>query len=144
MELTGIEQALRYGCRLHAFRSGAGLRVVRIEKDGDLVGYGEHPHASDALSHANEDILAGGRPYDEVYGCLKPHYLTGSSSANDELDLWLLQGHTFDVRCEGNEFVFELKGFNVLHSLRNERRTGRGISLLDASKAAFEATALPV
>ena len=110
MELRGIEKALEGGCRLHAFRSGGGLRVVRLEKEGDLKGYGEHPLANDALVHANEDFLAGGRPYDEVYGKKHPHYLTGSSTASTELDQWMLQGRTFDAWWENDEIVVELQG----------------------------------
>ena len=43
MRLIGINKALKEGGRLHAFLSGSGLRVVRIEKNGKLKGYGEHP-----------------------------------------------------------------------------------------------------
>lgn len=110
MELAGIDQLLKDGCRLHAFCSGGGLRVVRIEKDSKLKGYGEHPQVEDALSHANEDYLAGGRPYKKVYGGTKPYYLTGSSTSTSPLDQWLLQGHTFDAWQNGEGVVFQLKG----------------------------------
>jgi hypothetical protein len=110
MNLTGIDQALDQGCRIHGFRSGGSLRVVRIDQGGELKGYGEHPQVEDALSHANEDFLAGGRPYSEVYGVFKPHYLTGNSSPTSPLDSWLLQGHTFDAHQNGAGVVFELKG----------------------------------
>lgn len=110
MKLTGIEQALRDGCRLHAFRSGGGLRVVRLEKDGKLRAYGEHPQVEDALSHSNEDFNAGGRPYDQVYGGSKPNYLTGSDKPTSNLDLWLLQGRTFDAWQDDTNVVFQLKG----------------------------------
>jgi len=111
MKLTGIERSLREGCRVHAFRSGGGLRVVRIERDGELKGYGEHPQVEDALSHADEDFLAGGRKYGDVYGVTKPHYWTGSSTPTSQLDQWLLSGHTFDVWREGDDVVFQLKGW---------------------------------
>ena len=48
-----IEKALKDGARLHAFLSGGGLRVVRIEKkkdtetkdeDDNLISYGEHSY----------------------------------------------------------------------------------------------------
>jgi len=111
MELTGIEKALREGCRLHGFRSGGGLRVVRIEQNEELRGYGEHPNVEDALSHANEDFLAGGRPYNKVYGKSKPHYLTGSSQATSPLDHWLLRGNTIDAYVRKRDVVVELKGY---------------------------------
>lgn len=111
MNIEGIEKALREGCRLHAFRSGGGLRVIRLEKDGVLKGYGEHPIVHDAIVHACEDFLAGGRPYKEVYGGTHPHYLTGVSTASDSLDGWLLKGNTFDAWREGDEVVFQLKGY---------------------------------
>jgi hypothetical protein len=41
MKLAGIEKALAEGCKVHAFCSGGGLRVVRIEKNGKLKGYGD-------------------------------------------------------------------------------------------------------
>ena len=110
MKLAGINKAIKKGCRVHAFLSGGGLRVVRIEKLGKLKGYGEHPQIEDALTHANEDFLAGGRPYKKVYGGKKPHYLTGSSTSSGPLDQWLLQGHTFDAWQEGDDVVFQLKG----------------------------------
>ena len=45
-----VEEALRKGKGLHAFLSGGGLRVVRIEDKGrgTLRGYGEHPHIDEA------------------------------------------------------------------------------------------------
>lgn len=110
MQLTGLEKALEEGCRLHGFRSGGGLRVIRIEQEGRLRGYGEHPNVEDALSHANEDFLAGGREYNEVYGKSKPHYLSGSSRATSPFDQWLLQGRTIDAYRDGMDVVVELRG----------------------------------
>lgn len=138
MELHGIEQALKGGCRLHAFRSGGGLRVVRIEEAGTLKGYGEHPHVSEALIHANDDAVAGGREYSQVYGGAKPLYLTGSSVPESGLDDWLMHGNTFDAYSEADEFVFELKGFMV-KSMHSEVRVGRGPSIIDACTQAFNA-----
>lgn len=108
-ELLGIKNALKEGCRIHAFRSGGGLRVVRIEKDGKLLGYGEHPHIEDALLYANEDFLAGGRPYNEVYGKSQPHFLTGSSSPTSDLDLWILSGGTFDAWQKDTKISFQFE-----------------------------------
>src|SRR3989344_1605994 len=111
MKLTQIEKALKQGCRVHGFRSGGGLRVVRVEQKGKLRGYGEHPNVEDALFHANEDLSLGGRVYNKVYGVLKPHYLTGSSQATSPLDAWLLRGNTFDAFAEGSAVVVELRGY---------------------------------
>lgn len=108
--LKTIEKALKKGGRLHTFRSGGGLRVVRIERNGELLAYGEHPSIDDALAHAAEDFKAGGREYGSVYGGSKPHYLTGSPEATSRLDLWVLQGHNFDAYYD-KEFVVELKGY---------------------------------
>jgi hypothetical protein len=110
-ELKGIDRALNEGNRLHGFRSGGGLRVIRLEQEGKLTGYGEHPSADEALKHTDEDFLAGGRDYHEVYGKLNPHYLTGSHEVTSPLDGWLLQGHTVDAHRtdEGNVRV-ELTG----------------------------------
>jgi hypothetical protein len=117
MELQGITTALQKGCRLHAFLSGGGLRVIRLEtKGGDLKGYGEHPHVDDALAHADEDYLVGGREYDEVYGKKHTHYLTGSTSTNSALDAWVRQGRTFDAWWVNDEFVLELHGSQDSHA----------------------------
>jgi hypothetical protein len=119
MELQGITSALQQGCRLHAFLSGGGLRVVRLEKEGKLKGYGEHPLANDALVHADEDFLAGGRSYQEVYGKKHPHYLTGAAKASNQLDQWMLQGYTFDAWWENDEVVFELGGIQQVQEPKN-------------------------
>lgn len=115
--LATLESGLRKGLRIHAFRSGGGLRVVRLEDKGDteksLKGYGEHYTAEMALTYTAEDYEAGQRDYHDVYGedKLHPHYLTGSSAANSRLDLWLLRGCTFDAYEAAGEVVFELHGY---------------------------------
>ena len=119
MQLQGIETALQTGCRLHSFLSGGGLRVIRLETENRVLkGYGEHPHVDDALAHANEDYLAGGRDYYEVYGenGKYPHYLTGSTSTTSELDAWVRQGRTFDAWWENDQFVLELHGMQDIHA----------------------------
>ena len=105
-----IEIVLYNGAKMHCFRSGGGLRVVRLERNGNLVAYGEHPNVEDALSHAAEDYLAGGRDYAAVYGSGKPHYLTGSSQPTGPLDAWLLQGRTIDAVVVENHVVVSMEG----------------------------------
>lgn len=91
--------------KLHAFRSGGGLRVLYIKeinnKKNDSLGYGEAPQFSEAVQHLDEDLAAGGRPYKEVYGKIYPHYLTGTSEIEEGrlggLDWWLLCGRSFDI-----------------------------------------------
>jgi hypothetical protein len=119
IRLQGVEEALREGCKMCAFRSGGGLRVVRLEKDTVLKGYGEHPHIEEALAYASEDFLAGGRPYDDVYGKEKAHYLTGDTAASSGLDAWVLQGHTFDAWWSSGQIVFQLSGLMHLETPRN-------------------------
>lgn len=108
--LATIEAGLRKGLRLHAFRSGGGLRVVRLDEEG----YGEHYAVEVALDHAAESHLEG-YSYEDQYGenGLYTCYLTGSSSANSPLDYWLLRGQTFDayVDYDLKDIVFELKGY---------------------------------
>lgn len=111
LTMNGIEAALRNGCKIHAFSSGGGLRVIGIKKNAGYIGYGEHPHVEEALLHADEDYLVGGRPYKEVYGKKYPHYLTGSTECTSNLDFWLRRGSTFDVWADGSEIVFRLNGF---------------------------------
>jgi len=132
MELKGLEKALEEGCRLHGFRSGSGLRVIRIEKEGKLRGYGEHPNVEDALSYANEDFLAGGRKYTEVYGKLKHLYLTGSQETTSPLDSELLQGKKIDAYMKDNEVVVELRGRVFVRPsekvIEEAKRTGQPIT----------------
>lgn len=134
MELRGLEESLEEGCELHGFRSGGGLRVIRLEKDGNLRGYGEHPNVEDALSHANDNFLAGGIKYSEVYGKTEPHYLTGSEQATSPLDNWLLQGKTIDAYTQGGEIVVELGrlGESVV-------KTGKAGDFFEAVQNAFMA-----
>lgn len=111
---ASLEAILRKGPRLHAFLSGGGLRVVRIErvepgeKRGALVGYGEHPYIEHALNHAAEDYAAGGRPYREVYGGKYDHYLTGSSTPSSQLDAHIRQGRAMDAFYARGWFRVEL------------------------------------
>ena len=115
----GIHQALREGCRMHAFLSGGGLRVVSLKKGVETIAYGEHPHIEEALTYLEEDFLAGGRPYSEVYGHdkLHPHYLTGSTLPTSKLDSWIRQGRTFDCwrMRKGGQIVFYLNGYQDYH-----------------------------
>lgn len=110
-ELIGIHKALLEGCRMHAFLSGGGLRVIRLEIGEVLKGYGEHPHVEEALRHSDEDFLAGKRERKNVYGKLYPHYLTGATLPTSNLDAWIRRGNTFDSWQEGDEIVFQLKGY---------------------------------
>src|ERR1700744_1735095 len=115
------------GANLHAFRSGGGLRVVRADLGGEKLAYGEHPDIEHALGYAAEDFRLGSQEYSEVYGKTRPHYLTGSSNPSSDLDLWILQGCTFDATAEDNGFKVVLKGLgqfstpeHVLEKVRNE------------------------
>jgi hypothetical protein len=94
-ETEKIDEALEQGLSLRGFRSGGGLRVVRLEEHNSLKGYGEHPNLEEALRHLNEDYAAGGREYSDVYGPIHPHYLTGSSTPTSELDAHILGGNKF-------------------------------------------------
>lgn len=114
---SAMEAILRNGHRLHAFLSGGGLRVVRIERvksrqrRGDLAGYGEHPYLEQALNHAAEDHAAGGRPYLDVYGGKHPHYLTGSCTPSSQLDAHVRRGASFDAFYLRGWFRVELHSF---------------------------------
>lgn len=107
-----VEKTLRTkeGTFMHAFRSGGGLRVLRLEcKKKGLLAYGEHPTADIALVYLEEDHKAGGRKYEKVYGPIYPHYLTGTSDPSNELDRWLLRGRGFDIKYEDGQFAFTSK-----------------------------------
>jgi hypothetical protein len=108
--LEGIDKALQEGYILRAFRSGGGLRVVRIETEfgkgeGELKGYGEHLNLMPALRRASNDFLAGGKPY-------KAMYLTGTSQAEDSLDNWVLSGQRFIAQKDENGIKVLASDFN--------------------------------
>jgi hypothetical protein len=111
-DFPAIHKTLCDGGKMHAFLSGGGLRVVRIDKDKTEMGYGESPNIEEALAYLEEDCLAGGRDYHKVYGKIHPHYLTGSCSTTSNLDAWIRQGRTFDCWQEGEEIVLQLHGIN--------------------------------
>lgn len=104
-----IEELLRQNpsSKIHAFRSGGGLRVIRIDDGPKLLGYGEHPYLDVAIEHLIQDVEAGHRNYQDVYGGAETHYLTGSSTPNDDLDLFILRGNNFDINCQQNMFIFD-------------------------------------
>ena len=73
-----LENALKEGANIRIFRSGGGLRVVRVEKEGKLISYGEYPYLSGALSHAETDF---GLSYEDQYSGEKAkhlHYISGA------------------------------------------------------------------
>ncbi len=82
-----LDRALQDGCVVRAFRSGGGVRVVRVERDENLVGYGEHPHIEEALELANRSY-----PDPNFEG---DYYFTGSPQASSKLDAHLLRGRKF-------------------------------------------------
>jgi hypothetical protein len=142
MKLTNIEQALREGCKVRAFLSGGGLRVIRIEDaTQQLKGYGEHPHVEGALQRADNDYAAGGRPYGEVHGGSEPHYLTGSPIPSGELDAWVRAGNTFNAVTEGDGFGFVLDGYD--ETSNQLIKTCHGSTLWKAQRAAFAAEPCP-
>lgn len=105
------------GAKMHAFLSGGGLRVFRLEKGKKLVGYGEHCNALKALSLLVEDYAAGGQPYSKVYGTFGgpdgeyEMYLTGSSTPDGDVDEWLLKGYSIDAILDGQSVRVTRKGY---------------------------------
>ncbi len=153
-----VERFLKEGLLLHAFRSGGGLRVLRVDekvsqKDKALA-YGESFDVWNAFRILADDMDAGGRPYSEVYGNgkLEVHYLTGCSSSSDPLDHWLLHGNTFDIYRDGQELTIEMWGSPYDHAFDRLRdhvlpsqvqigsrilKTGKSTSLQEALKKAI-------
>lgn len=111
--LKGIRAALDQGSTIQGFSLYGGLRVIRIEQGNLLRGYGENPSIDIAILHADEDFLAGGRNYKNVYGEIEHRTKTVSSQeATSQLDEWILQGNTFDSYKTVNGMIaVELKGW---------------------------------
>ena len=94
-----LEKALKDGAKIHIFRSGGGLRIVRVEKKGKLISYGEHPYLSGAFSHAETDF---GLSYEKQYSGRKArhdHYYTGAyPMPNDQPDNYVFYtGYCLDI-----------------------------------------------
>ncbi len=118
--LPGLEKhGLRAGCHMHAFLSGGGCRVVRMERPHGLisardaklqnlkfglVGYGDNCNVEPALIDCARNLLGG---ESEI------PYLTGALEPTSKLDHWLRQGATFDafLHAYENLIVFELHGW---------------------------------
>lgn len=116
MTYKHIERALKTGGRLHAFRSGGGLRVVRIEKNDRLIGYGEHAYIEQALVELDDDLCRHSRKKTKARDRKVPRYLTGASTSSSLLDGVILVGHTFDMWHDDQAFVAEIMGrANVKH-----------------------------
>lgn len=130
--LAGIEQALRAGARLHSFLSGGGLRVVRLEKGGQLTGYGEAPHIEEALEQASRDFLAGHEPYKTVY-------LIGDTNTTSRLDAWIRAGNAMNCQYEndGQGFLCCLTGWS--RALERIASVERGEDMLVAISKAVAA-----
>lgn len=140
-----IEQPIRDGHTIHAFSSGGGLRVIRIEStSGDLVGYGEAPQIEEALEHAALDYHLGGETYEQQYSGENAryiHYLTGTTELSSPLDSHIRFGSTFDAQLdkETGEIEVTLAGIKfppeipdgienrVTSSMRAEYFEDRGI-----------------
>jgi hypothetical protein len=109
-----IEQPLIDGHMIHAFSSGSGLRVIRIEtNDGELVGYGEAPQVEDAVAHAALDYQLGHEDYSRQYGdedARYIHYLTGTHELSSPLDAHLRWGYTFDAKNKDGKVEVTLSG----------------------------------
>ncbi len=141
MEYAAIEKALFEGVKLHSFRSGGGLRVVTLEKEGKSVAYGEHPYMADALMHANQDYLDGGLTYEQLYSGQNAkyrHYLTGAApTGHDELDTWISRGNVFDAYVEEEIIVCKLIGYTA--DYEPGEKVGHGKTLQEALKQALAA-----
>jgi len=70
------------------------------------LAYGEHPNIEPALTLAELDCSLGGQPYEEVYGKITPHYLSGSAKASSSLDRWILVGRSFDISWDRDAYLF--------------------------------------
>ena len=126
MKYPSIEKSLKdKRSDLHCFLSGGGLRVVRVEIAGKLVGYGEHPSFEVAMDYTEEDVAAGGRNYQDVYGPIHDHYLTGSSDPSSNLDRWILKGSNLDIefKRKREKFAVRLNGhqdFRMPEEIKDE------------------------
>lgn len=96
MNYSNLEKYLKENsdAYLHAFRSGSGLRVLRVDKPNSkkAIFYGEGPDLDYALNMLIDNV--NGKKQSEVR-----QYLTGSfADESDKLDFRLAQGESFDIK----------------------------------------------
>jgi hypothetical protein len=108
MEIKGIWQALREGCKLHVSLSETRLRTVNLLKDGKLKGYGEHPFVEGALLQASDDFLSG---HKQDFGKKKyPRFARGELKSTGLLDNWVSRGNGFDCWLEDGQVIIQFRG----------------------------------
>lgn len=128
-----LEKALMDGAKIHVFRSGGGLRVVRVEKYEELISYGEHPYFSGALSHAESDF---GLTYKQQYSgenAKHTNYLTGAYPVSyDVFDAYIFGGRTLDIIYSEASKQFICKTENILTSEKFEASSDDMLSAIRA------------
>lgn len=107
---TEISEALKEGCRLHAFRSGDGL-MVRVGKENAMNGYVEHPHSDSVI---------------------------GSSELGGALDTWVKRGRACQAWSDNGEVVVELSGMS--ECMIAFTQAGRGLTFIEAFTKAVSAS----
>lgn len=121
MKYKLINDTLKTGFNLHCFRSGGGLRVLRLERilQGENKSYyAESYNFYDALRILEDDIIAGGRKYSDVYGVIEEYYLTGSFSSGENLDTWVCGGKPLDIlfNFDTNRFIIDMSTKEDIHA----------------------------
>lgn len=164
-----LEEGIQNGAVLQGFLSGGGLRVVDLKSDASspyfknektgfpdgafhVPGYGEASTLDVALRRAEEDAVAGGRPYREVYGNIQDQFpLPASFDPDSDIDAALSVGRSFDVsRAEDGKFqavwtVLEFDEYpthdpeGLRAHMYRATRTAVGVSIVDALQNAIRA-----
>lgn len=122
-----LDKAVKERFIVRGFRSGGGLRVVRVEEKRGaffvegVKAYGEHPEVLTALSYADESLKTEVMDYEKFYGKVVPNYLTGQSNAVSKLDKILLQGNSFKCYQRYSKTFFEIHGYDIL-DIRGENK----------------------
>jgi len=133
-----IQVALFDGFKLHGFRSGGGLRVLSLEKEGESEKYyGESINFEEALRILEDDVKAGGRAYKDVYGKIETHYLTGEYGDESRgIDSLIVRGNSFDIFVEHGWFIFYSDAFVqfVPDQRIDDYVTDRGVTVFWKSK----------
>lgn len=108
-----IESMIKNGYKLRVFRSGGGLRVIRIEnKTEKLVAYAENVTLMPAFEDVEIDCLNGGEMAMD-YVC---KYLTGDPNPDSKLDAIILSGGKIIMRPAKR-----------LHTIKPGKHVGNGM-----------------
>ena len=102
-----IEKELKDKAKLHIFCSEGGMRIVRLEKNGELLSYGAYPRSPGIASMAANDSRFNHGEYEFSKDVINIKSITGISSILQKIiDCFYLCGDSIDIYYSEREHQF--------------------------------------